>query len=97
MSRAVRESGITSPNPKVVKVVPLTYRYTRKESSCPFGSSNDARMDQFIRAKAKTSDVPQAANSPSSESGPKIDRNPGRPFGRTIRSDKKQYARQVHA
>lgn len=89
-SLAAGERGITSPKPKVVMVVPLTYKSSMKLGPSPSGSLNDDWSDQFISAKAKVSAIPQTTNNPNNENGPKIDRKAARRFGCTARSANKQ-------
>src|SRR5437764_4642237 len=94
-SLAAGERGVTSPKPRVVSVVPLTYKSSAKPDASPSGSLNSEWIDQVIRAKAKTSDMPQTANSPSRDKGPKIERNADLTFGRGMRSEKKQQQFQA--
>src|SRR5436305_1380137 len=95
MSLAAADRGVTSPKPKVVTVVPLTYKSRAKPGTSPSGSLKLEWIDQFIRAKAKTSDMPQTANSPSREKGPKIERKADLSLGRAMRSDKKHQPPHV--
>src|SRR5438105_836879 len=82
MSLATGDRGVTSPKPKVVMVVPLTYKSRTKLGTSPCGSLKFEWIDQFITANAKTSDIPQTANSPSREKGPKTDRKADLSLGR---------------
>src|SRR5579862_2842058 len=76
--------GVTSPYPSVKKVVPLMYRYVpksiRRSSVCSAFES-----DQFKIANPRINPHVHEKKSPSSDNGPKNERNASRRFPPEIR------------